>query len=104
MSENPITINETNRMIHEFMEAPINYWYQNNELTYHHDWGKLMPVVEKIEAIIQKGEYGSGNRIVIEDRRCIITEPFIDIQGSSKIDATYSAVCKFISQQTNVKA
>ena len=115
---------ENNKMIAEFMELPteifqprgiINYgiddsWYEEHELSFHLSWHWLMPVVEKIESF-QDGEDGDSMRghlynFRIEQHFVYILDGesmdvIIEMNGDSKLDATYNAVVEFINQYNN---
>ena len=74
---------------------------------YHTSWDWLMPVVEKIESF-QDGEDGDSMRghlynfrieqyfVYILDGESM--DVIIEMNGDSKIDATYKAVVEFINQ------
>lgn len=93
-----------------FQEVPTKHSCSNwgtDQLMYHEDWNWLMPVVEKIENL----DAGRGIYLVnIEGQYCSIkihdeTEWLICstefLESSSKIDAVWRTVVKFI-QNLNV--
>jgi len=108
---------ENNKMIAEFMGIVYpkldnvividNVVIKENELSYHTSWDWLMPVVDKIESF-QDGEDGDSMRghlynFRIEQHFVYILDGesmdvIIEMNGDSKLDATYNAVVEFINQ------
>lgn len=99
---------KNNILIAEFMgykpapEVAPNYYIKKqtgamrtNEMLYHSSWDWLMPVVEKIESLGGSvGIDGIKNRTF----HCYIYSNYIiSCNSSSKIEAVYSAVVKFIN-------
>jgi hypothetical protein len=64
------------------------------QLRFHTSWDWLMPVVEKIESLQPE-----GFNTLIEGGCCWIEYPEISFEGieHTKIEATWSAVCEFIT-------
>ena len=71
-----------------------------NELEYHKCWNSLMSVVDKIECTTTDNEENSDNffNVMIEVFECNINGGDISIceNGTTKFEATYNAVVKFI--------
>jgi hypothetical protein len=106
-------IKEGNRLIAFFMQIPTKFKrtkftdkseYEVEELPdYHRDWNRLMPVVEKIEALQIVGA------VVISRDHCWIQndhEPIgeiieADLCCKSKIDAVWKSVVAFIQWYNN---
>lgn len=75
--------------------------YKFCDLIFHKDWNLLMPVVEKIESVLD-----TGFNVVIKNDKCriyrhkgsqyeqVITKLY---EGGSKIESTYLAVIEFIN-------
>lgn len=113
---------ENNKLIAEFMgitpnEAGVYHvskhkGYSLENLLYHTSWDWLMPVVEKIESF-QDGEDGDSMRghlynFRIEQHFVYILDGesmdvIIEMNGDSKLDATYNAVVEFINQYNKNK-
>lgn len=113
---------ENNKMIAEFMGIVYpkldnvividNVVIKENELQYHRDWNWLMPVVDKIESF-QDGEDGDSMRghlynFRIEQHFVYILDGesmdvIIEMNGDSKLDATYNAVVEFIKEYNKNK-
>jgi len=72
--------------------------YHIKELKFHFDWNWLMVAVDKIEKEINETYQRGGHRVVIEQYRCVITHPFIDIVAFTKKSATYKAVIAYIKK------
>lgn len=101
-----------NKLIAEFMSME-DYQEMGEYVTpnYHTSWDWLMPVVEKIESF-QDGEDGDLMRghlynfrieqhfVYIFDAESM--DDIIEMNGDSKIDATYNAVVEFINQYNNL--
>ena len=106
---------ENNKMIAEFMGYELigNTYSKKNgmdwfiEPQYHNSWDWLMPVVDRIESF-QDGEDGDSMRghlynFRIEQHFVYILDGesmdvIIEMNGDSKLDATYKAVVEFINQ------
>jgi len=108
---------ENNRLVAEFMELEVEnglYYYttsmddyKTDTLYFDSSWDWLMPVVEKIESF-QDGEDGDSMRghlynFRIEQHFVYILDGesmdvIIEMNGDSKLDATYNAVVEFINQ------
>lgn len=75
------------------------------KLKYDTSWDWLMPVVEKIESLLDKFR---GETIDISRNRCTITgndnRSLFDLRAKSKIEATYIAVVTFIKWYQNQKS
>lgn len=79
-----------------------------DEADYDKDWGLLMPVVEKIESLLE-----NSISVKIEDDNCMITTNDVDELDrnyfhvystlDTKIESTYEAIIKFIEWYNNVK-
>ena len=107
---------ENNNLIAEFMgvdQIDIDYAIDEyGQLKYHLSWDWLMPVVEKIESF-QDGEDGDSMRghlynFRIEQNFVYILDGesmdvIIEMNGDSKLDATYNAVIEFINQYNKTK-
>ena len=113
---------ENNKMIAEFMGIVYpkldnvividNVVIKENKLQYHRDWNWLMPVVDKIESF-QDGEDGDSMRghlynFRIEQHFVYILDGesmdvIIEMNGDSKLDATYNAVVEFIKEYNKNK-
>lgn len=71
-------------------------------LEYHTSWDWLMPVVEKIENLEYIDRMGRFHFNAInfeENYTCVVTdkeEYFTQVEGETKIDATYLSVVEFI--------
>ncbi len=86
--------------------------YSPNGPDYHKSWDWLMPVVDKIESF-QDGEDGDSMRghlynFRIEQHFVYILDGesmdvIIEMNGDSKLDATYNAVVEFINQYNKTK-
>ena len=106
---------EENQIIAEFMgiesdnakmrghlyECPVTAEYVT-ELEYHTSWDWLMPVVEKIESF-QDGERGHLYNFRIEQHFVYVIdgdsmEHIIEMNGDSKLQATYKAIVEFINE------
>ena len=103
---------ENNKIIAEFMGTEHTKKVRReiskenfNGYEYHKEWNWLMPVVEKIESF-QDGEDGDSMRghlynFRIEQHFVYILDGesmdvIIEMNGDSKLDATYKAVVKLI--------
>jgi len=80
-----------------------DYGYKAIDLDYHKSWGKLMPVIEKIESISELSKNRKCNfHVTIEKHRCFIkwgigyTICDINDYNNSKISIVYEAVIEFI--------
>ncbi len=82
-------IEETNKLIAEFMGVQNNWKYNPNE-----DWSELMPVVERIEDLgyfVEINKWVAVYYEIHKDRRIIYLQ-----QNGSKIQMVYKAVVEFI--------
>jgi len=103
-----------NKLIAVFMGVGKHYEAQSSNMfnQYHKSWDWLMPVVEKIESF-QDGEDGDLMRghlynFRIEQHFVYIFDAesmgdIIEMNGDSKLDATYNAVVEFINQYNKNK-
>jgi len=108
---------EGNKLIAEFMTKehanlcwkliPKNTMHLPNYFKYHSSWDWLMPVVNKIESIVDLyhghfGVYINSNNCTIQSikfRSDEMTDPpyyFSDHYSESKIESTYNAILNFI--------
>lgn len=112
-------INEGNALIAEFLGWPkddFNYFsppvkrdrtifeydaYSPSNMKFHKDWNWLMMAVEIIELKINE-PYLYGGRVVIEAKRCIITQPFIDMVDHTKLSATFKAMIAYIKKHNTL--
>jgi len=88
------------------------HFFLEEQLLFHTSWDWLMPVVEKIESF-QDGEDGDSMRgnlynfrieqyfVYILDGESM--DVIIEMNGDSKIDATYKAVVEFINEYNKNK-
>lgn len=90
-----------NKLIAEFMGYTNNFWYHNDQLTYHTSWDKLMPVVEKIQSLNYgfsfKGlpaQDGFGGHTIATFYQAM--ESRTKHSSGSFIENVYSAVVEFI--------
>ncbi len=111
---------ENNKSIAEFMgdissmNAKVSFSKNCgvNDLQYHLSWDWLMPVVDRIESF-QDGEDGDSMRghlynFRIEQHFVYILDGesmdvIIEMNGDSKLDATYQGVVEFINQYNKTK-
>lgn len=77
----------SNAKIHKFMGYPKSYWSENNLLSYHESWDKLMPVVEKIKNI----GMDRPNSMSVHVRRRLL-----DLSIGTPIKEVYDVVLTFI--------
>ena len=122
-----MSIQESNKMIAEFMGLSIKegvcYYTDEDDMfpmgieveepyiPYDEDWNWLMPVVETIESF-QDGEDGDLMRghlynFRIEQHFVYILngesmDVIIEMNGDSKLDATYNAVVEFINEYNKI--
>jgi hypothetical protein len=86
--------------------------FHPDDMKFHKEWNWLMPVVETIESF-QDGEDGDSMRghlynFRIEQHFVYILDGesmdvIIEMNGDSKLDATYNAVVEFINQYNKNK-
>jgi hypothetical protein len=96
-------------MGYDYPDINNQVWLHSLEWhSYHHDWNKLMPVVEKIESIVDShhgyfGVYISSNNCTIQATNFRPENPmanpphyFSDWTLETKINSTWQAVVQFI--------
>lgn len=109
---------ENNKLIAEFLNITLIegfnketggtfYYYNDVEMQdfvgmpeYHNSWNDLMPVVEKIESIIDELNQCRFNVQIEQCFCCIVdnktSEDICEFDGDTKIEVVYTAVVEFI--------
>lgn len=103
-----------NKLILEFLGADLSLLSNSEIMTaqYHKSWDWLMNVVDKIESIDEEIELFGGNiikvsySVQIENTSVTIwkhsdrfdSKRIIEVNGDSKMKATYNAVISFIKE------
>lgn len=81
----------TEGYMHPRVDVPVT----TNGMQYKYSWDWLMPVVEKIESLIDSN--GNAYRFTIDMCNAKIEGTRIEILGDAyKLDATYKAIVQFI--------
>ena len=101
-------INKGNELISEFMNIAVDntdpFWFKDQH--YHQSWDWLMPVVNKIDSILADDDFVtiSYNRCLIEVHNTSWLFPDKDVNsltiegmGNTRIEATWKAICEFIT-------
>ena len=69
------------------------------ELEFHTSWDWLMPVIEKIESMgFDVNILSNGTQIIDYSNNIEITNNVSDISFDRKIDHTYQAIVRFVSE------
>jgi hypothetical protein len=105
---------KTNKIIAEFMgmvksSIPNLYYTKKSqegfgigqmvELEFHTSWDWLMPVIEKIESMgFDVNILSNGTQIIDYSNNIEITNNVSDISFDRKIDHTYQAIVRFVSE------
>ncbi len=97
-------LNVLNREEYEKKKYTVENAWEIGALSYHWDWNKLMPVVEKIETISTPEnkevkflfKWGKTQVTIGLDNTYLYNHELSCISGRNRLEATYKAVLAFI--------